>query len=462
MKSREKKMNSNSTSKRLIDDSPIDENVQEKKLKSSGVAPPFPPQLAPSFFSQLAPSFFSQLAPPFPPQLAPQLSKAGGKGGAAPRFGEIKCQEKYSSGANKGKECKNGAYFVVEKSNVCKYLCGMHSKKYEDRAQLDKQTSREKKEKKLMEFSLMQEQANLLAEEKSRKVDASTTKEFNETSTTKEFNETSTTKEFNETSTTKEFNESKEERGARGARPPTIKLVRMAGRFAHVPHLPGYYNVYPNFKKNWQGIGLVMPSLSPMSLGPVKHGQPGIVDALNIENFHQFSKFFSEYETKEEFVKNQANGFADSVPHRRKFPGDNKSATNKSATNKSATNKSATNNKKTGGKGGVAPQYFVWIDKSGQEHLLKGKQGYVESRQFYCNFYDRLVRNLPDFLKLKDLVSKNYSLQICGPDAYDINESIEKSYLNPSRPFGHERVLYTMLTEDESNWPWRKFKTFDF
>ena len=80
------------------------------------------------------------------------------------------------------------------------------------------------------------------------------------------------------------------------------------------------------------------------------------------------------------------------------------------------------------------PDYFVWIDKQGKEHRL----GYIESRQFYCNFYERLVINSPEFLHLKNLVSDGYSLQICGPDAYPMDDSAVTE--NKSRDFGDYKI----------------------
>lgn len=41
-------------------------------------------------------------------------------------------------------------------------------------------------------------------------------------------------------------------------------------------------------------------------------------------------------------------------------------------------------------------------------------------------------------------------------------ENIEKEYLNDKVPFGHERVLFTMLTLNENDYPWKKYKTFNF
>lgn len=208
-----------------------------------------------------------------------------------------------------------------------------------------------------------------------------------------------------------------------------IELVKMNGLFPKVDIIKGWLNVYPNYKLNWQGVGIVMSSLSPMSLGPVKHNQPDLPEAKNIENFHQFSKYFSQYEIKKEFKNKQIEGFNDNTPHRRKYKG--------------SSNK---------------PDYFIWITKDKIEHHLD----YINCRQFYCNFYERLVKKENDFKELSKLKNEGYNLRICGPDAYDLND-IEKDYLSDKVPFGHEKVLYTMLTiENENEWPWRKYKTFEF
>lgn len=345
-----------------------------------------------------------------------------------PKHGEIKCQGAYSSGKKKGEPCGNGAYFAVKKSQSSSgsytYLCGQHSRGNKDvRVELEKMSTREKKEKKDDALEQMETAAKLAAS------------------------------------------------NAIG----TVCMVRMVGMFPHVPLRPGWLNVYPNYKSNWQGIGLVMPALSPMSLGPVVHGQPGLPNAKNIENFHQFSKYFSDLETEEEYKLNRVRGYTDSTPHRHKFP------------------KIAAGTDETKRENKNIPDYFVWVDKKGEEHHLVGTPGYIVSRQFYCNFYDRLASVTEEFLKLKDLLARGYSLQICGPDAFPMEtilgatepgldedeeskegidkESIDKekivkgeeTYLDPAHPFGHERVLYTMLTvSTPDSWPWRKHKTFDF
>ena len=213
-----------------------------------------------------------------------------------------------------------------------------------------------------------------------------------------------------------------------------VSLHRM--RMMHnVPLVSGVLNVFPNIKHQSRSDGFGCMRLSPMHLGPVEHGQPGLPPALNIENFHQGSKCFPaetnpvSNDPTELFYQNRLSFYTDSVPHRHKF-------------------------KK------VIPCYFIWVDKDNKEHKLS----YIESRQFYCNFYERLAAREQDFAKLCTFINEGTDICICGYDAAPLKpgESTEEAYLDPSRPFGHERVLFTMLSTEPNTWPWRKHKTFDF
>ena len=201
--------------------------------------------------------------------------------------------------------------------------------------------------------------------------------------------------------------------------------------------IPGFRKVFPNYKHQNRTDGFGCRSLSPMFLGPVKHGQPGLPDALNIENFHQSGKVFREEVDAQGnptalYYENRLKFYLDPVPHRHKYSGTEK-------------NKNI-------------PLYFIWVDKTGQEHRLN----YIESRQFYCTFYERLAMVQPDFQQLQQMLDNGYNLQICGYDARPINRPIMEEYLDPSRPFGHELVLYTLLTHQPQDYPWRKHQTFEF
>lgn len=190
----------------------------------------------------------------------------------------------------------------------------------------------------------------------------------------------------------------------------------------------GFLNVFPNYFHENRKDGFGCSSLSPMNLGPLIHNQPGLPICLNIENFHQGNKFYSK-ESKKEFEETRLSLYNDKIPHRRKF-----------------TSKDI-------------PLYSLWLDKNGKEHRIN----YIESRQFYCTFYERLAKKQKQFIDLISKYEQGINLRICGYDAVNLQiEDIEKEYLNPKVVFGHERTLFTMLVLKEDEYPWVKYKTFDF
>ena len=204
----------------------------------------------------------------------------------------------------------------------------------------------------------------------------------------------------------------------------------------------GYLNVFPNFRHKNRTDGIGCSELSPMSLGPILHPNPFLPPCLNLENFHQGNKvFLSEVdpETNEPlpcFFETQKLMYEDETPHRHKPTAVHNHTKNKNI-----------------------PLYSIWTRASGE----RVQKTYLESRQFYCNYYERLATVTPEFKKLKQMLNDGYNLQICGYDGYEIIDSISNHYQDISRPFGHELVLYTLLTIDDVNeYPWRVFKTEEF
>jgi len=189
----------------------------------------------------------------------------------------------------------------------------------------------------------------------------------------------------------------------------------------------GYLNIFPNFRHGNRKDGVGMSELSPMSMGPIKHSQNDVPEAKNLENFHQFSKCFESEIDKNGnpnslFFENREKGFLDPIPHRHKENSGNKNV----------------------------PLFFFWNEK---------KFTYIQSRQFYTTFYERFALQSKQFEKLKKYLEDGYNLCICGYDAYDITKSLEEHYLDGSKPFGHELVLYSLLVGE---CPWKKYKTEDF
>lgn len=207
-------------------------------------------------------------------------------------------------------------------------------------------------------------------------------------------------------------------------------------------HVDGYLKIFPNFKHGNRTDGIGLPSLSPKSLGPILHGMifpdgKKVPIAKNLENFHQFAKFF-DGETEESFRELRSIGYEDSTPYRHKFE-----------------HPKFTGNSPTGNKN--IPRHSIYYDKEGKERIYS----YIECRYFYCHYYEKLVENLKEYKELHKLRKEGYNLQIIGYDGKHVDDSSEKGlyklYLDSSSPFGHELVLFSMLVLEKNQYPWRNY-----
>jgi hypothetical protein len=88
---------------------------------------------------------------------------------------------------------------------------------------------------------------------------------------------------------------------------------------------------------------------------------------------------------------------------------------------------------------------------------------YIESRALYCREYERLAFARPEYHALVELVRAGMNILIAGYDGYDIGErTVEECYMDPARPFGHELVLYAMVTcaitgDSMNKLPWNTY-----
>ena len=104
------------------------------------------------------------------------------------------------------------------------------------------------------------------------------------------------------------------------------------------------------------------------------------------------------------------------------------------------------------------PLFSVFFDGQGIEH----RYNYLQCRYFYCHYYEKLVEGAKnaDFEHLKQCIQMGMNLQIVGYDGYKngVEKSLWEHYNDTSRPFGHELVLYTLLTvEKREDYPWNRF-----
>lgn len=239
----------------------------------------------------------------------------------------------------------------------------------------------------------------------------------------------------------------------------------MMREYSFVP-APGHLPIFPNNKHGHGfGYGYDFSGLSPMRLGPVRHGQPSLPDALSIENYHQFNKCFpneinaaepcecprsaqwAHFKPAPLFYAKRAEAYADPVPHRHKYD----SAVLKKA-NKDYVNHRSIN----------VPMYSVHETAAGEERHYT----YLESRYFYCHAMETLIMSTraEQWAQLQDLLARGYALQIVGYDAYtpratDPETLYAAHYLDESRPFGHEMVILAMLCIDDAEQrPWNRYR----
>jgi len=238
----------------------------------------------------------------------------------------------------------------------------------------------------------------------------------------------------------------------------------MLREYSFVP-APGHLPIFPNNKHGHGfGYGFDFSALSPMKLGPVRHGQPSLPDAQSIENYHQFNKVFpnellidvvcecarsaewAHFKAAPVFYAKRLEAYGDPVPHRHKYASAELKKANKDYVGKAKVNK---------------PMYSVHETPTGEERHYT----YLESRYFYCHQMETLISSTrpAQWSQLLDLLVRGYALQIVGYDAYTPRatdpDTLYEHYLDETRPFGHEMVILTMLCVDDTEQrPWNRFR----
>jgi len=212
----------------------------------------------------------------------------------------------------------------------------------------------------------------------------------------------------------------------------TVRKMRMMKK---VYPIDGYLSVFPNYKHQNRKDGYGCASISPKSLGPVNHGMPNLPPAQNIENYHQYAKFWDfelddHGEVIPKYFDERVAAYKDKTPYRHKYDKKTLLKYNKNIN---------------------IPKCSIYYDGNSMPH----KYNYVECRYFYCKFYEDLVVKKKDFITLKTMLKNGYNLCIFGFDGYEPIEDYMSMYLDTSKPFGHEIILYIMLTEDDPQmYPW--------
>ncbi len=201
----------------------------------------------------------------------------------------------------------------------------------------------------------------------------------------------------------------------------------------------GYLKVFPNYKHQNRKDGFGCMALSPKSLGPIDHGQGGLPKASCLENFHQFNKVLvgeldSEKKPRKSFYNTQKAGYKSKTPQRHKFDSSKAKGLDSKEARRCA--------------------YSIFRNRQGEER----RYSYVESRYFYCHFYEKLATKVADFERLTGMLADGVNLQIVGYDGFPVTRDLQAHYEDPQRPFGHELALYTLLTvRDLADYPWNRY-----
>lgn len=255
-------------------------------------------------------------------------------------------------------------------------------------------------------------------------------------------------------------------------RPGTITIHKLRMR-ATLDQIPGVENIRPNHYEAGATDALGLSELSPMSMGPLSD------TIMSVENRHQSCKVFPQLcrDGGDETIASQIVDLEKSLP-------DLSDDVDQVMEAFQQIDELLENQHEP------LPVFYdvrrsMQADKTpyrhqakfiaGHQHEFKceiptrenaplyseceGKRySYIQSRQLYCNEYETFALKSKQFKKLKSNIAAGRNIRICGYDGYTPTQSLAWHYLDRSKPFGHELVLYSLLTiNDASQYPWRLF-----
>lgn len=215
--------------------------------------------------------------------------------------------------------------------------------------------------------------------------------------------------------------------------------------------ISGVMDVFPNNTSTYREDGWAFPELCAQKIGPIYHEDPKTYPAKKLGNFKSGCDVYA-FENDEEtqlpkaiWWQRREALFDDYTPRKSKFR-------NEELALISMTNIGA-------------PLYsYHWNMFEPDESKRKfEKFSIVESRQFFCHFYEKIVQFYSSFIYLKNQMFNGYDICICGMGAYPTSatvEAIHAAYRNPCKEFGHEMTLFTMLVlwDRPFLYPWRVYR----
>lgn len=217
-----------------------------------------------------------------------------------------------------------------------------------------------------------------------------------------------------------------------------VIMIRKLRNLKKPPLILGFANIYPNYNyiHNHNNINdpndeFYYPSLSPKMIGPIYHNMPNLPRAINLENFWQFSKVWNfelDISTKMKelqpyYLKKRIEGYLTEKCIGSKYTRKELKELNVS----------------------YEPECAIYYNKYGQPI----KYNYIQSRYFYCYYYQKMVIQNKDFNCLKEKLQNGYNFIIYGSNDYNPNIDYYKIYIDHSKPFKHEIILYILLNESD-------------
>jgi len=182
--------------------------------------------------------------------------------------------------------------------------------------------------------------------------------------------------------------------------------------------------------------------LSPMILGPVYTGETEFPISWNLENYWQGSKLFAQDLEPDgriglKYKESKRKMYLDKTPHRHKY------------------------------KRGMRPYCTIFYNGTIGEHY-----DYIGSRKFYCNHYTFLAKQQKQYQTILEMLKSGKNLEILGYDgsyldsrSRSLEDDIKFHYNDDKEPFGHEKVLFTILCKDLQlidSYPWSDLEIESF
>jgi hypothetical protein len=216
-----------------------------------------------------------------------------------------------------------------------------------------------------------------------------------------------------------------------------IEEIGLEGKIimtGNLPSEPKYLHIYlsPNALAPQKNT-IYLLSLSPENLGPIL--LPNRETCINLENLWEFSKVAKSLVTKEE-----ENTIKKEYYDLRKigFEDGNYQYYLEDDRNELA--------------------FFLFKDKYGKERRFTP----LGAKFFFCHYYEMLVKNKPDFIRLKTFKEEKFNIQIAGNLFINERKTPIEYYIQDRENFDEAMVLYCMLTiENENNYPWRSALKFE-